>query len=116
MYVERSVRWISEIHPPYRDAIRGCSEEEIARLERANGRELPAIYRELLTRMGHEAALPRILDAGEPLRDVDLSFEAVLKASEGPGLAHCHPLHAHGPAPRLRLRPARRSNESFALK
>ena len=85
MYIERTVRWISEIHPPYRDTIRGCSSEEIALLERAHGRELPAIYRELLALMGQDAALPCIFDAGDPTGDVDLSFTSILNASEGPG-------------------------------
>ena len=64
MSIQQVLQWITELHPSYPEEIRGCSDEDIALLERTNGRELPAVYREFLQLMGNDAALPQTFLSG----------------------------------------------------
>jgi hypothetical protein len=50
--IDRLVDFIAERDPAFPRHIAGASSEQIARLEAATGRSLPAVYRQFLTRMG----------------------------------------------------------------
>ena len=81
IFIPQALRWIAEVAPSHADSIRGCSDDEVAILERSNGREVPVIYREFLKCMGHDAGLPLLFAGGLPDTDVNLSVKAVTKVS-----------------------------------
>ncbi len=83
MKFEKVIDHITALRPQFRDEIRGCSEAEIAALEKILGRAVPPVYRTFLTSMGHGIGGINTIHAGGFLVSaVDLSFERVLRVEK----------------------------------
>src|SRR5437016_2302712 len=68
--MEDFIQYVSQFDPDFASRIRGASAEEINTFERLVGLSLPPVYREFLSRMGHDSG------------GIDIAFEGTTRITE----------------------------------
>lgn len=80
MKIETTIDYIAALRPQFKDEIRGCSAEDISRLEQIFGRPVPPVYRSFLSYMGHDIGGIKAFYAGCFIcQNVDFSWKRVLQ-------------------------------------